>query len=173
MGRIKGDRLQWARIAKKFDGSGVVDIQCSDSVYKELKLEKLPMPRDHGYWVDGKRYIPMRFSAMGTDAVRYRVMWNEKANGEGPEFRSPSGKPGKNRTSSFVLSRAHSNETLYVLAEWLRSQSVQFIALTNKHGNAFTYAGLTGSSLAYLSGDIPKPFGSNVDLLHEPFKEDI
>ena len=158
---------------KKFDGSGVVDIQCSTSVYKEMKLDKMPTPRDYGYVVDGVRYAPMRFAAMGTDAVRYRVMWPEKANGEGIDFRSPSGKPAKNRTSSFVLSRAHNNETLYVLAEWLRSQSVSFIALTNKHGNAFKPVGLTGSSLAYLSGDIPKPFSPNIDLLHEPFKEDV
>ncbi len=173
MGRIPGDRLQWARMAKKFDGSGVVSIQCSDTVYKEMKLKDMPRPRDYGYVVDGVQYAPMQLSGMGADAVRYRVMWMDQANGEDSSWRSPSGKPGKNRTSSFVLSRAHSNETLFVLAEWLRSQSVQFIALTNKHGNAFKHVGLSGSSLAYLSGDIPKPFSSNVDLLHEPFKEDV
>lgn len=173
MGRIRGDRLEWARMPKKFDGSGVVDIQCSTSVYKEMKLDKMPPPRDYGQVIDGVRYVTMRLSGMGADAVRYRVMWPETANGEDSSFRSPSGKPPKNRTSSFVLSRAHNNETLYVLAEWLRSQSVQFIALTNKHGNAFKPVGLSGSSLAYLTGDIPETFSTDIDLLHKPLKEDV
>ena len=82
---------------------------------------------------------------MGVDGERYRVVWPEPSNGPG----------SKNRTSSFSLSAGHINETLYVLAEFLRDQGVEFGSLANKHGNSFSDVRLSGSGLAYLSRDIP------------------
>ena len=155
--------LKTARMVKHFDGSGVVKIQCSADTYDAMKLDDMPTPDDWGEVIDGQRVFFMDTRGMGADSERYRVVWPEHSNGEGSKFRS----------SSFTLSSAHSNETLFVLAEWLRSQSVNFVALANKHGNTFKSVGLSGSSLAYLTGDIPKPFSPNVDLLHEPLPIDV
>ena len=82
---------------------------------------------------------------MGADSERYRVIWPEPSNGPG----------SKNRSSSFSLSSGHINETLFVLAEFLRDQGVEFVKLANVHGNGFDDLRLSGSQLAYLTRDIP------------------
>ena len=140
-------------MAKKFDGTGVVKLQCSEGVYTSLKLAQLPRPAELGEVVNGRRIMYMPKGGIGTDGVRYRVIWPELSNG-------PGSKP---RTSSFTLSRAHINETLYVLAEFLRDQGVEFISLANKHGNSFSDVRLGNSGLAYLAGDIPHSPACHVD----------
>ena len=142
-------------MAKKFDGTGVVKLQCSEGVYTSLKLSELPRPAELGEVVNGRRIMYMPKGGIGTDGVRYRVIWPELSNG-------PGSKP---RTSSFTLSRAHINETLYVLAEFLRDQNVEFISLANKHGNSFRDVRLGNSGLAYLSGDIPHSPACHVDFV--------
>ena len=153
MGRIAGDRLEATWMAKKFDGTGVVKLQCSEGVFASLKLANLPHPVELGTQVDGRWQFTRPKQGIGTDGVRYRVIWPELANG-------PGSKP---RSSSFCLSRAHNNETLYVLAEFLRDQGVEFVALANKHGNAFSDVRLGGTGLAYLSRDIPHSPACHVD----------
>ena len=153
MGRIAGDRLQTNWMAKKFDGTGVVKVQCSEGVFTSLKLANLPHPVELGTAYDGGWIMTRPKQGIGTDGVRYRVIWPELSNG-------PGSKP---RSSSFCLSRAHTNETLYVLAEFLRDQGVEFVALANKHGNSFRDARLHGGSLAYLTGDIPHSPACHVD----------
>lgn len=140
-------------MAKKFDGTGVVKLQCSEGVYTSLKLAKLPHPAELGTPYDGGWIMTRPKQGIGTDGVRYRVIWPELSNG-------PGSKP---RSSSFCLSRAHINETLYVLAEFLRDQGVKFVAIANKHGNAFSDAGLGGTGLAYLTRDIPHSPACHVD----------
>ena len=140
-------------MAKKFDGTGVVKVQCSEGVYTSLKLSKLPHPAELGTPVEGGWIMTRPSPGIGTDGVRYRVVWPELSNG-------PGSKP---KTSSFCLSRAHINETLYVLAEFLRDQSVEFVAIANKHGNAFSDLGLSGSSLAYLTRHVPHSPACHVD----------
>jgi hypothetical protein len=142
-----------AWMAKKFDGTGVVKLQCSEGVYSSLKLAQLPFPDELGEVVDGYRVMVRPTPGIGTDGVRYRVIWPELSNG-------PGSKP---RSSSFTLSRAHINETLYVLAEFLRDQGVEFVSLANKHGNSFSDVGLSGSSLAYLTRDVPHSPACHVD----------
>ena len=126
---------------KRLDGSGVVYIQCSEGAFSRLKLDQMPEPRDWGYEVNGVRVRTMEHRKMGADSERYRVIWPELSNGPG----------SKNRSSSFSLSSAHVNETLYVLAQFLRDQGVSFVRLSNKHGNGFLDIRLSGSDLAYLS----------------------
>ena len=145
MGRKLGERLMVARMCKKFDGTGVVKIQCSEGTYAALKLSQLPFPEEAGEIIDGHRYLRLDSRQMGVDGERYRVIWPEPSNGPG----------SKNRTSSFSLSAGHINETLYVLAEFLRDQGVEFGSLANKHGNSFSDVRLHGSGLAYLTRDIP------------------
>ena len=132
-------------MAKRFDGSGSVLIQCSEGAFASLKLSEMPVPRDWGTVVDGVRYVTLDARSLGADSERYRVVWPEASNGPG----------SKNRSSSFTLSGSHVNETLYVLAEFLRDQGVEFVALANKHGNTFKDVRLSGSQLAYLTRDIP------------------
>ena len=145
MSRIRGERLRLTRMAKRFDGSGVVRIQCSEGAFARMKLENMPRPIDWGWESNGYHYAVMDTRSVGADSERYRVMWLEPA--------GPASKKGK--TSSFTLAGAHVNETLYVLAEFLRDQGVEFCKLTNKHGAGLKDARLSGSDLAYLSGDIP------------------
>ena len=140
-------------MAKHFDGTGVVKLQCSEGVYTSLKLANLPVPAELGEVVDGYRVMTRPKQGIGTDGVRYRVIWPELSNGPG----------SKNRSSSFTLSRAHINETLFVLAEFLRDQGVEFVAIANKHGNSFRDVRLSGSHLAYLAGDIPHSPACHVD----------
>jgi hypothetical protein len=140
-------------MASRFDGTGVVKLQTSEGVFTSLKLAQLPWPDEMGEVVNGYRQFVRPKQGIGTDGVRYRVIWPELSNG-------PGSKP---RSSSFTLSRAHVNETLYVLAEFLRDQGVEFVALANKHGNAFSDVGLSGSSLAYLARDVPHSPACHVD----------
>ena len=160
MGRKVGERLKIARMSRKFDGTGVVKVQCSEGTYAALKLAQLPFPAEAGTIIDGRHYMYLDSRSMGVDGQRYRVIWPELSNG-------PGSKP---RSSSFTLSRAHVNETLYVLAEFLRDQGVEFVALANKHGNAFSDVGLSGSSLAYLARDVPHSPACHVDFVrtHTP-----
>ena len=140
-------------MASRFDGTGVVKLQTSEGAFTSLKLAQLPWPAELGE-VRGEYVVMQRpKQGIGTDGVRYRVIWPELSNG-------PGSKP---RSSSFTLSRAHVNETLYVLAEFLRDQGVEFVALANKHGNAFSDVGLSGSSLAYLARDVPHSPACHVD----------
>ena len=140
-------------MAKKFDGSGVVGIQCSEGVFTSLKLANMPTPRDWGQMVNGIRVVYLDTRGQGVDGERYRVIWPEPTPGPGRKY----------RTSSFTLTSAHSNETLYVLAEFLRDQGVEFVALANKHGNAFSDIRLHGTNLAYLTRDIPHSPACHVD----------
>lgn len=153
MARRKGERLRVIRMAKRFDGSGIVNLQCSEGAYTALKLSEMPRPRDwETLYGDTYRGF-MDTRQMGADSERYRVIWPENSNG-------PGSKP---RTSSFTLSAAHVNETLYVLAEFLRDQGVEFVGLANKHGSQLRDVRLSGSKLAYLSGDIPHSPACHVD----------
>jgi hypothetical protein len=132
-------------MAKKFDGSGVVKIQTSEGAFARMKLENMPTPRDWGQIVDGQRYVYLDRRGMGVDGERYRVRWTgaDASGGTVPV------------TSSFSLSGGHINETLFVLAEFLRDQGVEFVAITNKHGNAFGDVRLQGTNLAYLTRTVP------------------
>ena len=160
MGRKPGERLRETRMAKRFDGSGVVRIQCSEGAFTALKLDQMPTPRDWGEVVDGVRVVSMETRSAGVDGDRFRVVWPDLSNGPG----------SKNRTSSFTLSGSYVNETLYVLAEFLRDQGVDFIRLANKHGSGFSDVRLGGTSLAYLSRDIPHSPACHVDFgrTHSP-----
>ena len=142
-------------MARRFDGSGHVMVQCSEGAFSRLKLDQLPAPRDWGDLVEGKRLVRWGNRRLGADSMRYRVIWPELSNGPG----------SKHRTSSFSIGGSHVIETLYVLAEFLRDQGVEFISLANRHGNAFSDVRLGGSSLAYLTGDIPHSPASHVDFL--------
>ena len=140
-------------MAKRFDGSGVVGIQCSEGVFTRLKLDQMPVPRDWGQMVNDRRVVYMNTRAKGVDSDRFRVMWPEESNGPG----------SKNATSSFILTGSYVNETLYVLAEFLRDQEVDFVRITNKHGNGFSDIRLSGSELAYLTRTIPHSPACHVD----------
>ena len=145
MARRAGERLMRTRIAKRFDGSGVVRLQTSERAFERMKLFNLPTPRDWGFVVDGVRFAYMETRQMGADSSRYRIKWGGVV--------APGS--GDSATSSFSLSANHVNETLFVLAEFLRDQGVEFHAITNKYGNAFRDVGLHGSNLAYLSRAVP------------------
>ena len=147
---------------KGFDGRGVVRVQCSEGAFAALKLDQMPVPSDYGEVVGGYRMVRMDPRALGVDSERYRVIWPEHSNGPGSKF----------RTSSFVLAGKHSNETLFVLAEFLRTKGVDFFALANKHGSAFKSAALHGGKLAYLSADGMHSMLAGRDLFLEPAPED-
>ena len=142
MGRKLGERLKVARMCKKFDGTGVVKIQCSEGAYAALKLSEMPYPSDWGKVVNGKRIVPANSWKMGVDSKRYRVLWPDLTQGARP----------KHRSSSFALNTRHTIETLYVLADFLRRQGVDFIGLANEHGSGFRPVELGPSSLAYMKG---------------------
>ena len=143
MARVSGTRLTGTWMPKGFDGKKPVYVQCSDDTFAALKLANMPPPSDHGPVIGGRQYIQFPQRRPGVDSQRYRVVWPELSNGPG----------SKNKTSSFTLSGIHSNETLFVLAEFLRVQGVEFVALANRHGNAFKSAELSGTELAYLPGN--------------------
>ena len=153
MARIAGERLKVTRMAKRFDGSGVVKIQCSEGAFAKFKLANMPVPRDWGTVINDRRVFYMDTRGMGVDGDRFRVLWPELANGPGSKLKS----------SSFTLSGEYVNETLYVFAEFLRDQGVEFVKLANKHGNGFSDVRLSGSDLAYLTGDIPHSPACHVD----------
>lgn len=163
MARLRDDRLRVRAIPAKMDGSGVVKLQCSESVYYALNLHLMPRPRDYGQLVGDYVMVLADTRSMGVDGQRYRVIWPENSNG-------PGSKP---RSSSFTLNAKHTNETLFVLAEYLRSSGVEFVALANKHGNAFKALGLSGSNLAYLPGTRLHSVLSNCNLFGEPLPEDV
>ena len=140
-------------MAKRFDGSGVVGIQCSEGAFSRLKLDQMPTPRDWGVVIDGVRVVYLDSRSKGVDSERYRVIWPELSNGPGSKLRS----------TSFTLTGSHVNETLFVFAEFLRDQGVDFVQLANKHGNGFSDVRLGGTSLAYLSRDIPHSPACHVD----------
>ena len=148
-------------MVRKFDGSGVVEIQCSEGVYAALKLPYMPRPRDYGQMIGGAHYIVADTRSMGADAQRYRVIWPEYSNGPGSKLRS----------SSFTLGASHTNETLFVLAEFLRTQGVDFVALANRHGSRFKASGLSGSRLAYASGTRLHSVLASCDLFVKPTPE--
>ena len=161
MGRKPDERLMAARMPKRFDGSGVVKVQCSEGAFAALKLSEMPSPREWGEFRDGYHLVTMDTREMGADSQRYRVIWPEHSNGPGSKLRS----------SSFSLGASHTNETLFVLAEFLRVQGVDFVALANRHGNAFKAAGLSGSSFAYLSGTRLHSVLASCDLFVKPTPE--
>jgi len=155
MTRIRGDELRVTRMCKRFDATGVIKIQASDGAFTRMKLENMPDPPEYGELINGRRIVQMDTVSMGADSVRYRVLWNELSNGEGSKLKS----------SSFTLSGGHCNETLFVLAEFLRDQGVDFNRLANKHGNGFRDSRLTGSKLAYLTRNIPHSPACHVDFV--------
>lgn len=147
---------------KCFDGSGVVKLQCSEGAFAALKLSEMPIPREWGEFRDGYHFVTLDSREMGADSQRYRVVWPVESNGPGSKLRS----------SSFSLGASHTNETLFVLAEFLRSQGVDFVALANRHGNTFKAAGLSGSGLAYMSGTRLHSVLAGCDLFVKPSPED-
>lgn len=153
MGRIADDRLMQTRIARRFDGTGVVRLQCSEGAYNRMKLANLPHPPEWGEQIGGSWFVPLETRSLGADSVRYRIVWPD-----------PVIAPrGKLRMSSFSLSGFHVQETLYVLAEFLRDQGVNFVGIANKHGTRFKDIRLSGSNLAYLTRDIPHSPACHVD----------
>ena len=140
-------------MAKRFDGSGVVGIQCSEGAFSRLKLANMPTPRDWGQMVNGRRVVYLDSRGPGVDSERYRVIWPEESNGPGSKL----------ATTSFTLTGSHVNETLYVFAEFLRDQGVEFVKLANKHGNGFSDVRLSGTQLAYLTRTIPHSPACHVD----------
>ena len=155
MARKRDEELKVARMCKRFDGTGVVKIQASEGAFARMKLENMPHPAEDGEVINGRRYVRMDTRSMGADSERYRVIWNELSNGEGSKLKS----------SSFTLSGGHCNETLFVLAEFLRDQGVEFNRLANKHGNGFRNSLLSGTQLAYLTRDIPHSPACHVDFV--------
>ena len=120
---------------KRFDGTGVVQVQASDVAFHRMKLDLMEPPVDSGYWDGDYFYQYANYRSMGADSERYRVLWP-----------SPPGEQvGKLPTTSFTLSGSHRNETLFVLAQFMRDQGVEFIKLANKHGNGFKDLRLWGS----------------------------
>lgn len=161
MARKKDDRLRVRAMPAKLDGSGVVKLQCSEGVYYALNLQFMPRPRDYGEMINGAHVVVADTRSMGADAERYRVIWPEYSNGPGSKLRS----------SSFTLGARHTNETLYVLAEFLRTQGVDFVGLANRHGSRFKPAGLSGSKLAYLPGTRLHSVLASCDLFVKPSPE--
>lgn len=161
MARKRDERLRVRAMPKKFDGSGVVKLQCSEGVYYALKLHLMPRPRDYGEMINGAHVVMADTRSMGADAKRYRVIWPDRSNGPGSKL----------RTSSFSLGPGHSNQTLFVLAEFLRTQGVDFVGLANAHGSRFKAAGLSGSDLAYLRGTRLHSVLASCDLFVKPSPE--
>ena len=148
-------------MAKRFDGSGVVGIQCSEGAFSRLKLANMPTPRDWGTEVNGRRVVYLDSRGPGVDSERYRVIWPEESNGPGSKL----------TTTSFTLTGSHVNETLYVFAEFLRDQGVEFVGLANKHGNRFRDSRLGGTQLAYLTRGIPHSPACHVDFVRKDAPE--
>ena len=134
MSRRPGERLRKTVMPKGFDGYGVVRFQCSEGAFNRMKMENMPPPIDYGEVIDGRRYVQRLPNTLGADSVRYRVIWPSVGAGEDAYL----------PTTSFSLSAKHSNETLFVLAQFLRDQGVEFVGLANKHGNRFKRIELNG-----------------------------
>ena len=158
MARKAGQRLRGTFMPKGFDGIKSVRVQCSEDTFNALKLSEMPLPQE-GFKVVGNYVVRiMETRAMGADSMRYRVLWPDAAGRT----------PGKLRSSSFTLSGKHSNETLFVLAEHLRVQEVDFFAIANRHGNAFHSVLLHGADTFHLTGDMGHAIRSDFKLLTEP-----
>ena len=139
VGRVRGDRLRSRRIAGRFDGTRTVLLQASDGVWERFLFDRLPESTDDGYYQGGYWMVTRDDRSLGVNSTPYRI-----------QTMPPEGWTGKRPpTHSFVLSGNHTNETLFVIAEHLRHNNVPFIALANRHGNAFKHAGLSGTYLAY------------------------
>jgi len=160
MARKAGDRVFSCRMAKRFDGSGVVRIQTTQSTAEKMKLDAMPVPADWGEWVDGRRVVRIVPHRLNAGSTAYRIQWPQYSNGPGSKL----------VTSRFSLSTQHVTETLYVLAEFLRDQGVDFVGITNQHGNPLGDVRLTGTELAYLTGDIPHSPACHTDFFvtHPP-----
>ena len=161
MARRAGEWLRSTRMCKRFEGTGVAKIQCSEGAFSALRLDNIPTPSEWGEVVDGRRYVYADTRQMGADSVRYRVIWPELSNGEGSRL----------KTGSFTLADAHCNETLFVLAEFLRDQGVDFVRIANKHGNGFRDSRLSGTKLAYLTRTIPHSPACHVDFVSDDAPE--
>ena len=160
MARKKGDTEFVTRMAKKFDGTGVVRVQTSRNAAQRMKLASMPVPQEWGQIINYGRVINMRRHGLQAGSTAYRIQWPEYSNGPGSKL----------VTSRFSLSSDHINETLFVLAEFLRDQGVEFVGITNKHGSLLRDAGLSGTQLAYLTRDIPHSPACHTDFFvtHPP-----
>ena len=163
MGRIPGGRLRKTVMPGRMDGTDAVFIQCSEGAFSALKLENLPIPVGYGEVINGRRYINRPPNTLGADSQRYRVIWPYRSDGPNSKL----------STSSFSLSTGHTNQTLFFLAEFLRSQGVTYVSLADKNGTAFSSAALKGTSLAYLCRNELHTVAPVVDLVDEPFPEDV
>ena len=134
MSRQAGQELRQTVMPKKFDGTGVVRFQASEGVFNRMKMSEMPAPTNWGTIVDGRRYVTPTPRTMPADSVRYRVIWPERVGGPDSVF----------STGSFSLGGNHSNQTLFVLAQFLRDQGVEFIGLANKNGSRFKDVRLNG-----------------------------
>lgn len=137
MARQAGQRLRETVMPKRFDGTGVVRFQCSEGVFNRMKMSQMPTPADWGT-VDGDYLFVQPFPRrMPADSRRYRVVWPERSSGKGTTY----------ATSSFSLGSTHTNQTLFVLAAFLREQGVEFICFADKNGRKFSAAGLQGGAV--------------------------
>ena len=134
MSRKAGDRLKKTMMPKRFDGKGVVWFQCSETAFYRMQMFGMPAPDDYGEVEGTYIYIQRPPKGMGADSVRYRVVWPALPGDTGTWL----------PTTSFTLSGNHCNETLFVLAEYMRGSGVQFVKLANKHGNGFKDSRLFG-----------------------------
>ena len=119
---------------KTFAGTGVVRFQCSEGAYNRMRMANMPTPSDWGETIGGYTFVRPWPRTMPADSVRYRVVWPSP----------PGTQEGKLPTTSFSLGGNHSNQTLFVLAQFLRDQGVEFVGLANKNGSRFKAAGLQG-----------------------------
>lgn len=134
MSRRPGDPLKKTFMPKRFDGNGVVWFQCSETAYYRMKMFAMPAPNEYEQMGSGYTFFTRPPNGMGADSVRYRVVWPALPGDTGTWL----------PTTSFTLSGNHCNETLFVLAAYLRSAGVQFVKLANKHGNGFKDSRLFG-----------------------------
>ena len=134
MSRRPGEYLRRTVLPKRFDGLGTVRFQCSDGAFERMKMGSIPPPTDFGTPLGEYIAFTRPPNSMGADSVRYRVVWPALPGDTGTWL----------PTTSFTLSGNHCNETLFVLAAYLRSAGVQFVKLANKHGNGFKDSRLFG-----------------------------
>ena len=125
MARRKGDDLLQTFIVKRYEEEELVMLQCSRTAFDRMKLINLPESVITGQVKDGQLQWIKGRQQPGADSERYRVLW------PGP----PGAQAGKLPTTSFILGPNHCSETLYVLADFMREQGVEFIKLGNKSGN--------------------------------------
>ena len=133
MANQRGNRLRKKPIAKRFDGTGVVTIQASSPNWETLKLHEIPFAPERLHTTSsGDQVVFFNPRSCGAGGVPYRVA-----------LERPEGWSGKKYpTLSFVLSSNHTNETLFMLADYWIKSDVPFVGITNKHGNIFSACGL-------------------------------